>query len=58
MYSLRKRTKYTFGQKSQPYDTSLKTWVKEEVNLSQQFIWMELLLERTTTISEEEKMKI
>jgi hypothetical protein len=30
MGSLRKRTKHTFGQKSQPYDTSLKTWVKED----------------------------
>jgi hypothetical protein len=31
---------------------------EDEVSLSQQFIWMELLLERTTTITAEEKAKI
>lgn len=31
---------------------------EDEVSLSQQFVWMELLLERTTTVSSEEKAKI
>lgn len=39
--------------------TELATLYREdEVSLSQQFVWMELLLERTTTTSEEEKRKI
>ncbi len=31
---------------------------EDEVSLSQQFVWMEILLERTTTISAEEKVRI
>jgi hypothetical protein len=61
------------SQPSQQYDTTLKDWLRQEVGrvlpillpgavyevtLAQQIIWMELLLERTDTVSSSQKRGI
>src|SRR5216683_7812822 len=67
MYLLGKRKKSASDKIAQPYNTDLiaqamaelaELYREDEVSLSQQLVWMELLLERTDTISSLEKVKI
>ncbi len=62
-----KRKKSASDKIAQPYNTDLiaqamaelaELYREDEVSLSQQLVWMELLLERTDTISSLEKVKI